>query len=161
MTATKSPRRKTLLARDLMSRPLRRLTTVSTVKDAADFMVRWKISGAPVIDEHGRWVGVFTMHDIARHIQERLVRPRVRVERTLENRASVPAGEAFDWQGFEQTPVAEVMSPGLVTVFPEATLDEVIRSLNSLPIHRVFVLDEKSGELLGIITTRDILRRLA
>ncbi len=148
-----------MLARDLMSRPLRRLTTASTVKDAADFMVRWKISGAPVIDEHGRWVGVFTMHDIARHIQDRLVRRKGRVERTLENREAPEAG--FDWQGFEKTPVAEVMSPGMVTVFPEATMDEVIRSLNSLPIHRVFVLDEKSGELLGIITTRDILRRLA
>lgn len=161
MPPKKASRPKQVLARDLMSRPLRRLTTASTVKDAADFMVRWKISGAPVIDEHGRWVGVFTMHDIARHIQERLVRRKKRIERTLETREAPAPGEGFDWQGFEKTPVAEVMSPGMVTVFPEATMDEVIRSLNSLPIHRVFVLDEKSGELLGIITTRDILRRLA
>jgi CIC family chloride channel protein len=144
-----------VLAKHLMSRPVRRLTSAATVRDAAAFLVRWKISGAPVVDVHGRWVGVFTLADVARVVQARLAG----LDRTLETRVSVPDGDAF-WAGFERTPVGQVMTPGMVTVFPDAPRSEVIRSLNSLPIHRVFVVDPRKGSLLGVITTRDVLRSL-
>ena len=48
------------------------------------------------------------------------------------------------------------MTPGLFTVFPEATLDEVVRTMASQKIHRVFVISEK-GDLEGVITTMDVL----
>jgi len=45
-------------------------------------------------------------------------------------------------------------------VFPESTLEEIVRSMLSNKIHRVFVIDEASGELEGVITTFDLLRSL-
>jgi len=64
-------------------------------------------------------------------------------------------------EDFESTPVRALMTRGLFTVFPDATLDEVMRSMLSFDVHRIFVVDEKSGELEGVITTLDILRALA
>lgn len=149
---------KTILARDLMSHPVRQLTAWTPVRDAAAFLLRHGISGAPVIDEHGRWVGVFTQNDLARYLQTRIV-PR-HPERTLESREVVAEPSALTAEKLGATAVGEFMTSGLFTVFPEATLEEVIHTMTSFKIHRVFVIGEESGELLGVITTMDVLGRL-
>jgi CBS domain-containing protein len=148
-----------LLARDVMSRPVKRLTAATPVRDAAAFLMRNGISGAPVIDARGRWIGVFTQRDLARHVQDRMVRRRR--ERTLESREPVldAAGEPTD--EFGRTPVRELMTEGMFTVFPESTLDEVVRSMLKFKIHRVFVIDETTGDLEGVITTFDVLQVLS
>ena len=46
---------------------------------------------------------------------------------------------------------------GMFTVFAESTLDEVVRSMVKFKIHRVFVIDDATGELEGVITTLDVL----
>ena len=147
-----------VLAKDLMTHPVRRLTTEANVRDAAEFLLRWGISGAPVEDEHGRWVGVFTLNDLARHVQDRLVKlPTVdpKRERTLETREELPEG--FGFEGFEDTRVGDLMTGGLYSVFPEATIEEVVRALVVQKVHRLFVIDEK-GKIEGVITTMDLLR---
>jgi tRNA nucleotidyltransferase (CCA-adding enzyme) len=149
-----------VLAKDLMSRPVRRLTTEANVRDAAEFLLRWGISGAPVEDAHGRWVGVFTLVDLARHVQDRLVKlPTVdpKRERSLETREEIPPG--FGFEGFEDTRVGDLMTGGLYSVFPEATLEEVVRAMVVQKVHRLFVIDEK-GAIVGVLTTMDLLKRL-
>lgn len=143
-----------LRARDLMSRPVRRLTMEARVRDAADFLLRMGISGAPVVDAHGRWQGVFSLNDLARHVQGRIVDEK----RSLENRDGIPQG--INWQGLEEARVAELMTYGCYTVGPEATLEEVARTLVSQQVHRVFVISDDGRELLGVITTMDVLRWL-
>ena len=125
---------------------MRRLTTEANVRDAAEFLLRWGISGAPVEDAHGRWVGVFTLNDLARHVQDRLVKlPTVdpKAERSLETREEIPPG--FGFEGFEDTRVGDLMTGGLYSVFPEATLEEVVRAMADRRIHRLFVINEKGG----------------
>lgn len=149
----------TPLARDLMSRPVKRLTASTPVRDAAAFLTRHGISGAPVVDGRGRWIGVFTLQDLARHVQKRLVRPRQ--DRTLESREPVLDAVGEPSEDFAKTPVRGLMTRGMYTVFAESTLDEVVRAMLSFRIHRVFVIDEASGELEGVITTMDLLHHLA
>jgi tRNA nucleotidyltransferase (CCA-adding enzyme) len=149
---------KLVLARELMSRPVRQLTAQTPVRDAAAFLLRHGISGAPVLDEHGRWIGVFTLNDLARAVQNRIVPPRLR--RSLESREPVVDFLALPPEELGRTPVKEFMTRGLFTVFPEATIEEVIRTMTSFKIHRVFVIDEKEGTLQGAITTMDVLRWL-
>jgi CBS domain-containing protein len=148
-----------VLARDLMSRPVRRLTASTPVRDAAAFLLRHGISGAPVVDARGDWLGVFTKTDLARHVQESLAGPAR--ERTLESREPILDAAGVPSEEFGRTPVEEIMTRGLFTVFPESTLDEVLRALVAFEIHRVFVMDERTGELEGVITTMDVLRHLA
>lgn len=147
-----------ILAKDLMTQPVRRLTASANVRDAAEFLLRHGISGAPVEDPHGRWVGVFSLRDLARHVQDRLVKlPTVdpKHERTLETREEIPPG--FGFEGFEDTTVGDLMTGGLFSVFPEATLEEVVRALSTQRIHRLFVISDQ-GVLMGVITTMDVLR---
>lgn len=144
----------TLRAADLMSRPVRRLTTNAKVRDAAAFLLRMGISGAPVVDARGRWQGVFSLSDLARHVQHRIVGE----PRTLETRHEAP--RRVDWEVLEDARVGDLMTYGVYTVGPEATLEEVARTLVSQRVHRVFVLSDDGRELLGVITTMDILKRL-
>ena len=149
----------TLLARDVMSRPVKRLTAATPVRDAAAFLTRNGISGAPVVDPRGRWIGVFTQRDLARHVQDRMVRRRR--ERTLESREAVVGADGEPTDEFGRTPVRELMTEGMFTVFEDSTLDEVIRSMVQFEIHRVFVIDGASGTLEGVITTLDVLGALS
>jgi CBS domain-containing protein len=146
--------RELVLARDVMARPVRRLVYETPVADAAAFFLRHGISGAPVTGSDGRPVGVFTMSDLARAVQRRLLKHGS--GRTLEAREPLGAGESPGLEGFERTMVGQLMTPGLFTVFPEATLEEVVRTMSSQKIHRVFVISEK-GDLEGVITTMDVL----
>ena len=149
--------RRTVLARDLMRHPVRQLTAWTPVREAAAFLLRQGISGAPVIDEHGRWVGVFTQNDIARSLREGIARRPA--DRTLESREG--AGESWSFSDkVGEAPVRDFMTTGLYTVFPEATLEEVVHTMTAFEIHRVFVIGEERGELLGVITTMDVLRWL-
>lgn len=148
---------KAILARNVMKAPVRQMTAWTPVRDAAAFLLRHGISGAPVIDEHGHWVGVFTQNDIARYVQNRVL-PGV-ADRTLESRGA-PDLRLFSTDRFGETPVREFMTAGLFTVFPESTLEEVIHALTAFKVHRVFVIEERKGALLGIITTMDVLRHL-
>jgi CBS domain-containing protein len=145
-----------VLARDVMSRPVRKLTYETLVPDAAAFLLRHGISGAPVLGSHGRPVGVFTLHDLARAVQTRLL-PHAAADRTLEKREPPPKGGDLLLEGLERTQVGMLMTPGLFTVFPESSLDEIVRSMASQKIHRLFVISEK-GDLEGVITSMDVLR---
>jgi CBS domain-containing protein len=147
---------KTVFARDLMNGPVRQLTTRTPVRDAAAFLVRHGISGAPVIDDHGHWVGVFTQNDLARYVQERI--PPATPSRTLESREAVEEAFKVLPDQFGDTPVSDLMSVGLYTVFPDATLEEVVRAMTAFKVHRVFVIEEAGRALLGVITSMDVLR---
>ncbi len=149
-------RTKKTLARDLMSRPVFQLTSWTPIAEAAAFLLRHGISGAPVIDEHGKWIGVFTQNDLSRAVQGRLIPPEV--QRTLETREPVLDLFAMPPEELRRTPVRKFMTLGLYTVFPDATVDEVVRTMTRFHIHRVFVIDEAKGNLLGVITTMDVLR---
>jgi len=60
----------------------------------------------------------------------------------------------------EQLEEAEAPVPsGMVTCTRDHTLKEVILTLDSLKIHRIYVVD-KNGSLEGVITLRDIISRL-
>jgi len=145
-----------VLAKDVMSRPVRKLTYETLVPDAAAFLLRHGISGAPIIGSHGRPVGVFTLHDLARAVQTRLL-PHASSDRTLEKREPPPKRAEPPLEGLEKSPVGTLMTPGLFTVFPESTLDEIVRSMASQKIHRLFVISEK-GDLEGVITSMDVLK---
>ena len=85
------------------------------VRDAAAFLLRHGISGAPVLDEHGRWAGVFTQNDLARYLQNRIA--PAALDRTLESRELIANLFALPADEFGNTPVKEFMTAGMFTIF--------------------------------------------
>jgi len=141
-----------------MSRPVRQLKAGTPVREAAAFLLRHRISGAPVLGERGQWLGVFTLSDLARSVEAGIL-PSSR-KRSLEDRQPVPDVFSLPAEELAKTPVREFMTAGLVSVFPEATLEEIVHTLLSFKVHRVFVIEGRKGAIQGVITTMDILRHL-
>ncbi len=134
------------------------LTPQMSVAAAARLFAERRISGAPVVDESGKAVGVVSERDLLR------ARPHVGgdgggVDYYLwfHGDSEIPVqvcGAEPDQRGV----VADVMTRRVVWVTPETTLRAAIEQMLAERIHRLLVLD--GGRLVGLLSTTDVLRTL-
>ena len=57
-------------------------------------------------------------------------------------------------------PVKRVMARNLVTVDKQMTVQEVAKVMESKEVGSVLVLDKESGDIAGIVTERDIVKKV-
>ncbi|MBI2933747.1 MAG: CBS domain-containing protein [Planctomycetes bacterium] len=153
---------KELLAKDMMRRPVRSVPTGMSIREATRYLLRQDISGALVIDEQRRPVGVFSLKDVALYVGIRLADlPEIdpHQERIRETGEPVPTSKGFHFHAIDDTVVENVMTPGVITVSPDAAVNEVARVMTRWKVHRVFV--EEQGTIQGIITSMDALKVLS
>jgi CBS domain-containing protein len=135
-----------LTAAELMTRGVFTLPASLSVEGAAWALAHRGVSGAPVRDADGQLVGVLSEAD--------LLEAGVGDHRDSDGRDDATAS----------TPptrlVADIMTPALLAVGPTDPVAEVVALMIAHGAHRVLVLDD-AGELLGIVTTVDVLRELA
>jgi CBS domain-containing protein len=146
-------------AADLMTPNPLSLREDATLKEAIAFLVDRGISGAPVIDEAGRPVGVLTQTDILIHDREEVTRD---ASTQAEYGAPLPSSWWDEMQlgGSGTTPVSDLMTPAVFCVNRDTPVAGVVEQLRELNVHRLFVVDEQ-GSLVGVITAMDIVRHLA
>lgn len=148
-------------AADLMQNCPHSISRDATVQHAAAFLVEKEISGAPVIDEAGRPVGVLTQTDLIRRQTD------AQAKRADESEYYKIAGylcppalrEAFFGHPEKHVLVRDIMSPVVISVLPTDSACTVVAELLALKIHRLFVVDQ-TKVLVGVITTFDVLRAL-
>jgi CBS domain-containing protein len=161
-------------AKDIMQVDVVKLDASASIESAIQTLEELEISGAPVLDESGRLVGVLTTSDVTRveHVRSG------RIEATRgEWTMSEPVGEGSEGSEDEANEdvifaredyspallgsdtVADWMNRRVVTVDPDASLKEVCRRMVKEHIHRVIVTTEKKVD--GIITSFDIVRCVA
>ena len=144
-------------AADLMtSNPLSLREGVS-VREAIAFFIDRGISGAPVIDEAGRPIGVLSQSDV-------LIHDRQKVEHVVpehETGYPLPRGlwDEFQIEKVDDTPIRDLMTPAIFSVAVESPAWRVIEEMRELNVHRLFVVDS-NGILVGVITALDVLRHL-
>jgi predicted transcriptional regulator len=146
-----------LCAADLMSRDVVLLPAEMSLPAAARLLCRRQISGAPVVDEHGRCVGILSASDFMQCIEKEAKAGEV-------FQRSVPVYSA--WEILEDTEIAptclvqDFMKRDPVTVAASACLGELARTMLEAHIHRLIVVDHENKPL-GIVSTGDILTTLA
>jgi CBS domain-containing protein len=121
------------------------------------------ISAAPVIDEAGRPVGVLSQTDLVVHDRETVEHLAPDPEYYSRAELHGPAGEqlprGFQVEKVDRTRVRDVMTPAVFSVPPDTPAAKVVEQLLALNVHRLFVVD-RSGVLVGVVSTTDILRHL-
>lgn len=125
-------------ARDVMTSPVMTLSPDVPVPAAADFLGSHGFTAAPVVDADGQLVGIVSEAD--------LVRSPV-----------VP-----DWwvlQGQPDPTVEQVMSSTPTTMRSADDLADVATAMFEARIRSIPIVDD--GELVGIVTRRDVLRVVA
>ena len=149
-------------ARDLMEKRVLSVDPEASLLEVHRLFAEEEISGAPVVDDVGRLVGVVTASDLIRAVEEESVSARVD---SHYFRDLLPYS-APDWDAgpedfqdrLARLRVSDAMTPEVVTIPASTPAPEIARVLRERRIHRVLVTAD--GELLGIVTAFDLLRVL-
>ncbi len=124
---------KSPVARDLMVRRLITLRSDIDVFDAIDILLRNSISGAPVLDGQGNYLGVFT-------------------ERST---LSLLMSAAYD--SSPTTQIRAFVDTEAPTIHPEIDLLSIMQIFLEGHVRRLPVLDAQ-GNLIGQVSRRDVLK---
>lgn len=152
----------TQLARDVMEIGVVTIDPGASLLDAYRLFVEEEISGAPVVDEDGRVLGVISAHDLLRATEEE--RDTAVVQTSYFRDLAEFSGP--DWGGvvedfqdrLAERTVADAMTRGAIAVAPDATIPEVARTLRQHRVHRVLVAEDE--RVLGLISSFDLVALL-
>jgi len=125
---------KSALVRDYMARHLVSFSPDMDVLDAIHELVRHRIAGAPVVDEHGDLIGMLSELDCMK--------------------VALNAGYFSDRGG----PVRDFMSTGVETVDADMSIVDLAQRFLDTGFRRFPVM--RDNRLVGQISRRDILRAL-
>lgn len=156
---------KALRAKDVMNTEVVRASDSMSIRELASFLTKQEITGAPVEDENGNLVGVVSLSDVASDLSEKgslqrdLSRPEFYLGGWEEEYASEEI-ERFHLEYEDQDLlVRDIMNPVVYSVPEETLVREIAKTMIAGRIHRLMVT--RDGELVGIVTTLDLLKLLA
>ncbi len=142
----------------VMTKRLVSLHPADGMRRAAAVFLDKGISGAAVV-RGGRAVGVLTKTDLIRYERERAGAAADGAMRTLDTLENVARGAGFHEEPGEDV-VSRWMTPAVFTVRRDASLAAAAEAMVRRRIHRLFVEDARSGRLVGVVTSFDLLRTL-
>jgi CBS domain-containing protein len=99
------------------------------VTDVIKLLLRWHISGLPIVDDDGNLLGIITEHDVMNFAL---------------------SGYAAD------TKASEVMTKQVETFRPDTLVVEIINHFAAYRIRRIPVVEQ--GKVVGIVSRRDMVR---
>jgi len=162
--------------RDVMQQHVLSVTPDISVRSLVRLLSTNRISGAPVLDESGKILGVVSSSDVLRLAAQD---PGIsfpggpwREPAARDEHEDEEDGEAIPWYFTTLDPglslpeeglngelddydVEDIMTPAAFTIAPDEAISEVARFLYRGRIHRALVVDR--GVLLGIVTPFDLL----
>jgi len=121
----------TKTAADIMTSRVVTIGQDARLTDAIRLLLRYHISGLPVLDADGSLLGILSEHDIINYAL---------------------SGDA------ETATVAEAMSTPVMTFPPTVSLEEIANCLAEKRLRRVPIVAD--GKVVGIVSRRDILREM-
>ena len=126
---------RSMMVKDHMSKNVVTLDPDTEILRAAHTLITHDISGAPVLDKHGRLVGILTERDCMRVAMQ------------------------ADYHGIPGGLVKDHMSTSPQSVTPGESILDLAQLFISGRFHRYPVVD--NGRLIGVISRRDVMRAMA
>lgn len=150
---------------DLMTQEVVSVAPDMSLKEVDRVLLSYGVSGAPVVED-GVLVGVVSRADVVRFLYaEQSEAARISGFYTSPFPIPIPALEQLArgtrriTEDMAHKTVREIMSTDVRAVSPQADVREVASLMASEGFHRVPVLEQ--GKLVGIVTSLDLVRRLA
>jgi CBS domain-containing protein len=175
------------VVKDFMQRDVVTIPPDAPISDLIRVLDRTGITGAPVVDEQDALVGVVSIRDVLRLARELSEAPEAMrwslgTSGPVKETSFLDAPEEGEFFAYYVTPgggfvdvrsrirelpsdlfdgyrVEDVMTREPVTIGMDASLAELSRLLLDRKLHRALVVEGK--QLVGIVTTTDVLRHLA
>jgi len=154
-----------LTAKDLMNGDLVAIPRAMGMPAAARRLSQMHVSGAPVVDEQGRCVGVLSSGDFVACCAAN--RTSCAKHRAEANRGpcTFPDCVGSEWQMVQATEsveglVRDRMTPDPVMVRPETPIARLAQMMVDAHVHRLIIVDAQNRPL-GIVSTTDIVAAVA
>jgi CBS domain-containing protein len=142
-------------AHQIMTRQVVTIAPGAPILDAANSMLRHRISGLPVVDDAGRLVGIVSQGDFIRRTEIGTERKRGRWLKFLVG----PGRAASDFVHERGRKVQEVMTSEPRTVTEDATLEDIVERMERNNVKRLPVM--RGDKLVGIVTRSNLLQAVA
>ncbi len=153
---------------EVMTRTVVTLSPSMTLEQAAERLVQHGISGAPVVDDRGRLVGVLSETDLLRRLRtlsEEILGKRYLADRVhsldllafLSEREHAAVEEVY--RKLRATLVGDAMTRHVETVPPTESVEAVAAIMIERDVNRIPVVDQ--DRVVGIVTRADLARFLA
>jgi CBS domain-containing protein len=141
--------------KDVMTSPVISVEPDASIWQAVRIMLQRRISGLPVIDKHGRLVGMVSEGDFLRRAETGTQRRRPNWLEFLMG----PGRLADEYTRSHGRKIQDIMTPDPVTVTEETSLDEVVRTMEQRRIKRLPVV--RGNEVVGIVSRANLMHALA
>jgi len=124
-----------------------------TFFDAAKTLLENHASGAPVVDEYGKLVGVISEKDLFRALYPSYKEFYLKPDEFL-------LGESLDElvQDARNKKISEIMSQRLITTTPEGSILKIGGLMVATGIHRVPVIE--NDKVIGMVSRGDVYRAI-
>jgi CBS domain-containing protein len=121
--------------KDYMSAPIYVIERNENIQRARNLMFKYGVGRLPVMDD-GKLVGIVTKYDITNRLNQ--------------------AAPEWRRRPIDKVPIQVVMTEKPITIFPDATMPQaaellIENGISGLPV-------ERDGEIVGMITSRDIMK---
>lgn len=131
-------------AADIMTEDPMTADLHARVQDAVEILQTLEIRHLPITDDYGGLVGMVSDRDL-----RNAARPY-----TVGESAGGPRRSLLE------QPITEIMTSDVSSISPSATISEITDALLELKIGALPVVDDATGNLLGIVSYVDVLRAL-
>ena len=149
--------------KDVMNADVLSVHEGMTVEDLAAFLEENEVSGAPVVDDGGRLVGVVSLRDLVRSLAGSHNAAPDRSDPSYFVREWEDQFNPEDLQRLRvvdtEVTVGDLMSREIATVTEDTDVRSCARRMLERRVHRLLVTD--GGELRGIVTSFDLLQLVA
>jgi len=145
-----------------MKKDVIKFNELDKIVDVAQSFRDNKISGAPVVDENNKVVGVISEGDIMRLLEVHspkinLILPAPLDLIELPVRMKYELDEiAEDMQRAGSTVIDQIMTKKVVKIGPDASISDAAELMDSHKVKRLPVVND-DGKLIGIVTRGDII----
>ena len=156
----------TKCAEDLMQTRVVTVGTDDPIASVFRLFTDEEISGAPVVDEYGRVVGVVSIRDLLRSSNEEQEATQTDLDYFRDGLAYAKSEGMMEDLDYEdrlaQRMVSDVMTADVIAVRRKTPISDVVEAILENRIHRILVVDEaQNGKTLaGLISLFDLVALL-
>ena len=145
-------------AKDIMTKDVLTVSLDTPVKKVAELLADYEISGAPVLDEHERVIGIVTESDLIEQ-KKNLHLPTVVTLFEGVLFLERPQKLKREIEKMLGATVKDIYSKKVITINENTTLEDIATIMSEKKVHLLPVL--RGDDLVGVVGKVDVVRALA
>lgn len=132
-----------------------------SLENLAYVMLDQSISGAPVVDDAGKPIGVISKTDVLRELRERAELEKATWrERDSSSKQQRARSTGLHMHTLSERNVQDAMTPLVYWLPEDASISQASALMAYERVHRIPIVN-KTGKVVGVVSTLDILRWIA